>query len=114
MALFLLSTIVMLAILAAPLVGLQIVMTRLYGWRGLAYTTTVLVLLILAVPGMLIAWLSGRFGSVPRPSELTYLPRPSELINLVNVFPASLPLAFLVPPFIVLVTFLLLALTVKK
>jgi hypothetical protein len=104
-----LYAIVVLATLAAIPAGLQIVMTRLYGWRGLAFTTTAVVLLVLVGPAMLIAWANGRFGSVPRPGVLT-----GQLINLGNVFPALLPLTFLVPSFIVLVTFLLLALTVRK
>src|SRR5262245_30489760 len=93
-----------LAIATAPLVCLQIVMARLHGWRALAYTTTILVFLIFGGPATLIAWANGRYGSVPRPSALT---------ELAQSFLFLLPLTFLVPLFIVLVAFLLLALTVR-
>jgi hypothetical protein len=93
-----------LSIPTAPLVGLQIVMTRLCGWKGLAYTTTVVVLLIFGGPTTLIAWANGRFGSVPRPSALT---------ELAQSFLFLMPLTFQVPLFIVLVAFLLLALTAR-
>jgi hypothetical protein len=57
----------------AALVGAQIVMTRLYGWRGLASTTTVLVVSILGGPATLFAWLNSHSDIVPPPRQLAEL-----------------------------------------
>jgi hypothetical protein len=88
----------------SPLVGAQILMTWLYGWRGLVSTTIVLVFLMLGGAAMLIALERGR---------LDIGPPPRALVELVVGFTFLFPLSLLVPLFIVLVAFLSLALTVK-
>ena len=76
-------------IVMAALVGVQVVMTRRYGWRGLAYSTTVLVCLIPAVEiAMLLAWANGRSDIILFPLALS--------VPLVIVLVAAILLAFFV------------------
>ena len=80
-------------IASSPLVGAQIVMTRLYGWKGLVSTTAVLIFLVLGGPAIVSA-----LG----------------LVELTVLFWDLMPLSVLVPLFIVLTAFLVLARSYRR